>query len=154
MVGRKLLNAVAGSGVFAQQYDPFTAEPSVNSTDYGPTALALLEYITLMFGVAIDGEFRLWSGVGTSENSTYRQEFGKRRYRLELGGRMEAYLDNQRLFVCSRGFRIATDEAGQVLWAVNIEEKPLLFRFEDMTRIICRWVKPNEKVTLGQIIVT
>lgn len=54
-LGNKLFAAIGESGLFVQQYDPFTSAPSVVVPEscreqYGPAILAVLEYTARMYG--------------------------------------------------------------------------------------------------------
>ncbi len=64
-LGRKLFDAILIKDRFVQQYDPFTMEPSLIGVDgdqdaYGPAMLAVLEYISRMYGVHAEREKLIW----------------------------------------------------------------------------------------------
>jgi hypothetical protein len=138
MLGKKLLQAVISGGyVFTQQFDPFTGEPSrvgmmsheVLSRDstepfqdsYGPTMLAVLEYIAHMYGVHLFGD-EVWFSLCTGLKYTYTQVFGKHRYTIDSDGiKARILADGKELAVVPCGVRIITDRSGIILKSVSIE---------------------------------
>ncbi len=117
LIGEALLRTVGRTCRFRQQYDTFTGEPDEvpkTSADYGPTALAVLEYISRMYGIHIDRERVLWSGLprgGNAVEST--QRWGERLYALRIAdGLMIGALNGKEKFRCTAGVRIITDIGG------------------------------------------
>ncbi len=138
-LGKKLLEAVVRGGyVFTQQFDPFTGEPSrvgMISHDilekdskepfqdsYGPTLLAVLEYIAHIWGVHMQmGE--IWFSLGHAESPyTYTQHFGDREFTVRSSGSTaEAAVDGRSLGTFGCGIRVVTDEDGRILRTAAIE---------------------------------
>ena len=137
-LGRKLMAAViAGGYVFTQQFDPFTGAPSRVSSitkepmqpgssdpfqdSYGPTLLAVLEYIAHIWGVTMQmGE--VWFSLGSGEKYTYEQTWGHRTYRIESDGTQARVLVNGTVKLTSPcGVRLVTDAEGNLLKTVEIE---------------------------------
>ncbi|MBR2718344.1 MAG: hypothetical protein IKB78_03485 [Clostridia bacterium] len=137
-LGKKLLAAVMEAGcVFTQQFDPFTGEPSRVSSitkepmapgsddpfqdSYGPTLLAVLEYIAHIWGVTMSmGE--VWFSLGSGRPYSYEQVWGERVYRIESDGHTARVLVNGReTHVSPCGVRLVTDREGHLLKTVEIE---------------------------------
>lgn len=138
-LGRKLTDAVIKGGyLFTQQFDPFTGEPSrvgMISHDvqapgsdepvqdsYGPTLLAVLEYMAHIWGVHMQmGE--IWFSMGSADAPyRYTQYFGDREFSvISDGKRAEARLDGKRAGEFACGVRLVTDENGKPLRTVRIE---------------------------------
>lgn len=137
-LGQRFLQAVIDGGyVFTQQFDPFTAKPSrvgmishrplpedseePFQDSYGPTLLAVLEYIAHIWGVHIQmGE--VWFSLGAGEPYEYEQVWGEHSYRIESDGHTARILINGALRYEERcGQRIITDEDGHFLRKVDIE---------------------------------
>jgi len=137
-LGKKLLAAVVKGGcVFTQQFDPFTGEPSRVSSitkepmapgsgdpfqdSYGPTLLAVLEYIAHIWGVTMSmGE--IWFSLGSGMRYGYEQVWGETTYRIESNGHTARVLVNGReAHVSPCGVRLVTDREGRLLKTVEIE---------------------------------
>ena len=137
-LGKKLFNAIINGGyVFTQQFDPFTGEPSRVSSvtkelmapgsddpfqdSYGPTLLAVLEYIAHIWGVTMSmGE--IWFSLGSGRPYSYEQVWGERVYRIESDGHTARVLVNGReAHVSPCGVRLVTDREGHLLKTVEIE---------------------------------
>ena len=124
-LGRKLFDAILKKKRFVQQYDPFTMEPSLIGVDgdqdaYGPAMLAVLEYISRMFGVHVERDRLIWGTVPAGQSHidecTYVQEFEGHRYRIANNGKKAAaYIDGREIFTASANMRIETDMQGHVL---------------------------------------
>ena len=138
-LGHRLMRAVIDGGyVFTQQFDPFTGAPSrvgqyshqVLSGDseepiqdaYGPTLLAVLEYIAHIWGVHIQmGE--VWFSLGSGPAYTYTQRWGDHVYRIEsTGAQAEVWVDGKRCFQSPCGVRLICDEEGHLLRTRCIEQ--------------------------------
>jgi hypothetical protein len=65
--GRIFIKAICTIGVFTQQFDPFhfgeVDEDNRKRDGYGPTLLAFVEYVARLYGVCIEGDTVLWSGL-------------------------------------------------------------------------------------------
>lgn len=63
---------------YVQQYDPFTGEADAGAQGYGPTMLAALEYIAMLYGVVYRGERALLCACGGRDSTSYTQRIGER----------------------------------------------------------------------------
>lgn len=110
-IGRKLFGALFDADFFPQQFDPFTGEPSRidgAATDYGPTMLSVLEYVTLMHG-APSAYTLTWRG------HTYAVESDGARGKITADGRVV------RETAC--GARVVTDCEGRFLREIPLESE-------------------------------
>jgi hypothetical protein len=132
LIGGKLLAAVGETLVFTQQFDPWTGKPNipkgVRTSTYGPTALAVLEYIAHLHGVELlPHKNQVWfSGLTRGEHAyEYTQQWNGRTFTLRLkDGRCEGIVDGREAFTCSANVRVVTDFAGRVTHVVGISSKP------------------------------
>ena len=137
-LGEKLIDAVAENGCrFTQQFDPFTGRPSLVHTvthqplpeggepaqrDYGPTALAVLEYIAHHFGIH-PHLGQVWFSLGSREEYTYEARFYGHGYAIRGSGRTaEIFVDGKPLGAFACGQRIITDPEGRILDTVRTED--------------------------------
>ncbi|MBE6935908.1 MAG: hypothetical protein E7458_05330 [Ruminococcaceae bacterium] len=119
-IGLKLLEAVHRSMIFTQQYDPFTMEPTGDGDEYGPTALAALEYIARFHGVTPIRDRLVWGALGGCE-SDYTQVWGEDRYRIVSDGRQaEASINGKPILTLPAGYRAETDLSGNLLGKYDI----------------------------------
>ena len=140
-LGRKLIDAVSRCGCrFVQQYDPFTAAPSLVSAvthqpvtaesgepvqdAYGPTMLACLEYIAHHYGIRpYLGE--VWFSLGSGRPCEYEAVFYDHRYAIvSNGSTAEIRVDGKPAGRWDCGRRIVTDETGHILRSTVIEDMP------------------------------
>ena len=142
-LGEKLIRAVAENGFrFTQQFDPFTGRPSLVHARthqpvaeesgepvqdaYGPTSLAVLEYIAHHYGIH-PHLGRVWFSLGSREEYEYEAVFYNRRYTIKSDGRQaEIALDGKTLGVYPCGQRIITDARGKAVDTVRIEPPEIL----------------------------
>ncbi|MCR4635681.1 MAG: hypothetical protein K5754_05575 [Butyrivibrio sp.] len=123
-LGRKLFEAIGDNCVFVQQYDPFTMEPSLVSVAgqqdaYGPAILAVLEYISRMYGVHIARD-KVFFGSYAGMEGEYEQIYGDLCYRIEHSGKKSAgYINGHEIFCCEQGARIETDLMGKEIKIYN-----------------------------------
>lgn len=122
-LGKKLMTAIGDDCIFVQQYNPLTGKPSVvnheGMTDgYGPAMLSVLEYISRMYGIHIEGEkviFSCFNKCISTENpveSVYEQTWGDIIYKLEIkNNKACGYKNNEKLFevACDEYRRITTN---------------------------------------------
>ena len=139
-LGKKLLQAVIdGGNVFTQQFDPFTGRPSIVDPDtkeplppdpdkpfqssYGPTILAVLEYIAHIWGVTmVRGE--IWFSMAGGMPCEYELGWGEHVYGVVSDGTTaRAFVDGNEMFCGKCGIRLITDPAGKRLRTVEIEEQ-------------------------------
>ncbi len=120
LLGNKLFEAIGDTCAFVQQYDPFTMQPSVTSSDeqgytYGPAILSVMEYASRMYGIHIEHEQIYWGACEGSE-CTYEQEWGDNRYRIvNSGDRAEEFINGKRIFHIETGNKVVTDLSGNIL---------------------------------------
>jgi hypothetical protein len=137
LIGSKLLQLVGRTGVFVQQYDPFTGKPCgctftphyvpVNCSGpngYGPTILSVLEYTSHMYGVDLDEDRVLWSGLARGGFSMhYAQRWGTNVFALEnRGNRFAGRINGRTVFTCSTGVRVVTDLDGVPQKIIGIDQ--------------------------------
>lgn len=144
-LGHRLMDAVIHGGyVFTQQFDPFTGEPSRVSSitkepmlpgskdpfqdSYGPTLLAVLEYMAHIWGVTMNmGE--VWFSLGSGYAYTYRQHWGDRCYAIQSDGcKARVLVDGVEKHVSPCGVRLVTDREGNLLRTRRIENEAWLRR--------------------------
>ena len=170
MIGKKWLTLLKEQKKLVQQYDPFTGAPCVTRSEglapageeteryqevttlgpdgYGPTILAALEYISLLFGVNIACDRITWSACLGWPASTYVQHMFGHDYTLCQDGKtMTAQIDGKEVFSCSCGVQVVTEMDGSVLSLSGIEEMPvsvsLLLPSQSVRSGI---IHPNEQV--------
>lgn len=120
LLGHKLFGAVGGDCVFTQQFDPFTGKRSGELDGYGPTMLAVLEYISRLYGVHLQGE-EIWWGAAGGREYTYTQTWGDKVYSLQCDGkRANGSVDGKPVFSTEAGYRIVTGYEGNVIRTVAI----------------------------------
>ena len=137
-IGRRLMQAVIDGGyLFPQQFDPFTARPSLVSPitkgpvtagsgeavqdAYGPTLLAVLEYIAHIWGVTLNRD-ELWFSLGSGHRYTYEQQWNGHHYRIESDGTKALILfDGALMHRSACGVRLMTDFSGKLLRVRSIE---------------------------------
>ena len=127
-LGEKLIDAVErGGNRFTQQFDPFTGRPSSPGQDgYGPTMLAVLEYISRMHGVHADlAAGQVWWSACDGKDFTYTQRWGGYQWVLASANKqMTAWLNGRKLFRCTVGVRVVTDLDGRVTGIAGIAASP------------------------------
>ena len=120
-LGRKLFEAIGEDCIFVQQYDPFTMKPSLegvsgNQDAYGPAMLAVLEYISRMYGVVALRDRLIWSSVKES-TGYYEQHLNGHVYKLEhVKEKAYAFIDERQIGCFDRGVRLETDFEGKELY--------------------------------------
>jgi hypothetical protein len=130
LIGSKLLQLVGRNGTFTQQYDPFTGKAcgghrqSMGRDGYGPTVLSVLEYTGHMYGVELDEDRVLWSGLARGGFFIhYTQQWGTNVFALENRGNLFAGRINGRtIFTCSTGVRVVTDLEGVAQAIIGIDQ--------------------------------
>jgi len=128
LLGQKWIETLERCGRFVQQFDPFTGAPALSKQDgYGPTLLAMLEYLSRMHGVSLDvvnGQV-WWSALADGKDFTYTQRWGDRTWTLTSEkGIFRARLNDRELFSCTAGVRVVTDLDGKNCQVVGIDSKP------------------------------
>lgn len=120
VLGHKLFQGVGEECVFTQQFDPFTGRRSGSRDGYGPTMLAVLEYISRLYGIHLEGE-EIWWGISGGRDCIYTQVWGDRTYTLQCNGRTAiAFVNGKTAFTSEAGFRVVTDYQGSILHTIAI----------------------------------
>lgn len=119
----KLLAACAKECRFTQQFDPYTGALSSEKDGYGPTMLAVLEYISRLYGFHLEGEewhFGLRGGAAFE----YEQVWGERTFLIQSNGKTATVSRNGKpLFESETGVKVVTDWNGSILKKVSLEAK-------------------------------
>jgi hypothetical protein len=119
-LGEKLFQAIGEDCIFVQQYDPFTAAPSLVCLEgeqdcYGPALLSVLEYAARMYGVHLEQDTVFWGTVGGYE-SVYEQIWGDRSFKLvQSGNGAEGFINGKKVFEAGPGIKVITGLDGTVL---------------------------------------
>jgi hypothetical protein len=151
LLGEKLIKAVGKYCVFTQQFDPFTMEPSLKENKdfdgYGPTILAVLEYIAKMYGIHMNNNTIYWSGLSfATREHRYSQTWFENEYYLENdAATFCGFRNGERLFECSAFARVVTDFEGNVIELIGIDtiERTVEITVGDKKTSVS--IKPNEK---------
>ena len=136
-IGGKLLSNIEENGVYAEQFDPFTGEPSGDESCLA-TAAATLEIIARFFGVRPHLDRMLWGALGWGDEyaSEYCFTWGSDVFRLSCESQTSTgYMNGQRLFTVSNGVRVVTDIYGNEPKVINVSDEPLdcVFVYRDRT---------------------
>jgi hypothetical protein len=156
LLGEKLIKAVGKYCVFTQQFDPFTMEPSLKENKdfdgYGPTILAVLEYVAKMYGIHMNNNTVFWSGLSFANSEhNYRQIWFENEYYLENDvATFCGFRNGERLFECSAFARVVTDFEGNVIELIGIDtiERTVEITIGDKKTSVS--IKPNEKYKLSK----
>ncbi|MBR4467240.1 MAG: hypothetical protein IKS34_02950 [Clostridia bacterium] len=124
-VAEKLFAGVGPEALFTQQFDPFTAKPSMenNPGDYGPTLLACLEYMSRLYGVNRSRDTVSW-GAFAKDGRTYdyTQSYGNRTYRIVSDSKTACgTVDGKPVFTVTCGCRVETDTEGRLLRVIGMD---------------------------------
>lgn len=116
LIGKKVEELLKKNKSFVQNYNPFTGEKHGDGDGYGPTMLAFLEYVSLMYGVNIAKEEVLWTGIGNGCEYEYTQKmFGHNFTIKHQNGKNFAYIDGEARFEFSENIRVKTDLCGKII---------------------------------------
>jgi hypothetical protein len=122
--GEKLINNLGRRNTFPQQFDPFTGEFSEadKRTDYGPTALAALEFFSRFWGVHLQFDELWWGCLGRGgEELSYTQRWEGRRYTVETGKtETRCLIDGREIYRGPHGVRVITNWEGEVQRVIAI----------------------------------
>jgi len=123
LIGRRLISALKQNFKFTQQFDPFTGKANNSPDGYGPTVLAVLEYISRMYGIQYEENTISWSGLSSAKDSTwYEQKINGNSYQLYVtGNNMSAFINDRQIFQCSSNIRCVTGINGDFLSIVGID---------------------------------
>ena len=125
--GHKLCDALAMNDpvLFTQQFDPFTCVPQAarasKNGDYGPTALAFLNFTTHMYGVEYRRDRLIWSSLGDSGGCEYTQRIGNNAYTIKNDGtKASGEINGRTVFTVPCGHRVVTDLKGTVRFSEKV----------------------------------
>ena len=119
LLGHRLFKAIGSECKFTQQFDTFTGQPSSTLDGYGPTMLAVLEYMSRMYGVHVQGQEIWWGAIGNRQ-CTYTQEWGDRRYTLISDThRVTGTVNGKEAFSLDKGLRVVTDYDGNIVKVIK-----------------------------------
>jgi hypothetical protein len=148
LIGEKLLAVTARDHVFPQQWDPRTGAPSLykNRKDYGPTLLAVLEYIARFHGVTVEFDELHWGALGREGHATAcTQHWDGGAYAIESkDGAAIARINGREIFRTACGVRVDTGWDGAVLRVINLRPGPARVRFQAGGRETVLELKRNE----------
>ncbi|MDR2848462.1 MAG: hypothetical protein LBV39_05090, partial [Bacteroidales bacterium] len=127
--GEKLINCVGKRNTFPQQFDPFTGEFSeaATRTDYGPTTLSVLEYISRFYGIHVQFDEIYWGALGRdSHELSYTQHWDGDAFSvLTKSGTTTGTINGKEIFRVTNGVRVVTDWTGKPTKIINIKGIPL-----------------------------
>jgi hypothetical protein len=127
--GEKLINCVGNRNTFPQQFDPFTGEFSEadSRTNYGSTALSVLEYISRFYGVHVQFDEIYWGAAGREKHEiTYTQHWDGDAFSVQTqNGITTGAINGKEIFRVSNGVRVVTDWNGKVKKLIAIRDIPL-----------------------------
>ena len=151
-VAEKLFTGVGMQGLFTQQFDPFTGEPSMenNPGDYGPTLLACLEYMSRLYGVSRSLDTMIWGAFAKESNSyDYTQKYGENEYRIMSDSvNATGYVNGKPVFTVSCGCRIETGLDGTVKRVMGINRRPAHIRINTECREFDAFLEPNAVIDI------
>ena len=120
VLARKLFLGVGEEYVFSQQFDPFVIGRSGGLDGYGPTMLSVLEYISRLYGIHLEGN-EIWWGISGGRVSEYSQIWGDKTYTLKCNGqKAAASVNGKTIFTWDAGFRVVTDYQENILRTIAI----------------------------------
>ncbi len=117
-LGNRLFHAIGEECVFVQQYDPFTGKPSLQGVAglqdaYGPAMLAVLEYVSRMYGVDRVRDRLIW-GCVEGKDSLYEQYMDGHVYSVEASGNKAVFrIDGREIYSGKKNIRLETDLSGK-----------------------------------------
>lgn len=151
-LGEKLIEAVErGHDRFTEQFDPFTGELTSPGQDgYGPTILAVLEYLSRMHGIHLDVvNGQVWWSACDGKDFSYLQRWGEHTWTMaSTNGVTTAILNGKKLFTCTAGVRVVTDFDGRIFEIIGITSQKQKVTVEANGRKQKFTVKPDQKITL------
>ncbi len=119
-LGHKLFEALEKNCIFPQQFDPYTGKGQGTVDGYGPVMLAVLEYISRLYGVHMEGG-NIWWSVAGGPQSVYTLRWGDNAYEIRSNGATaEGLVNGKTVWQSEAGFRMVTDAAGKVIQRLSI----------------------------------
>jgi hypothetical protein len=148
LFGEKLINNVGKRNTFPQQFDPFTGEFSEadSRTEYGPTALSVLEYISRFYGVHVQFDEIYWGALGRDKQEiNYTQYWDGDAFSVQTKeGATTGSINGKEIFRVSNGVRVVTDWQGSMIKIVNIKDIPLKVHYVVAGKEQTILLKPNQ----------
>ena len=145
LVGKKVLELLAKTKKFIQNYNPFTGEPAKGDNGYGPTMLAALEFISMICGVNAYYDSLYWSAAEAG-NYEYVQNIRNRSYTIRCeADKASIYADGELKAQFTTGVRIKTDMNGEIKAIYGIDEKPVQFELTYKNKTYSALINPNEE---------
>lgn len=149
LLGEKIIEMLKKNKGFVQNYNPFTGKQHGDGDGYGPTMLALLEYVSIMYGMNIAYDMVLWTGSDSGADYEYTQEMLGKTFTLRhCGENNRAYIDGKCIFEVSANVRIKTDLDGNIVSIYGIAKEPSEMKLSYQGKCFCGVIAPNEEVCL------
>jgi hypothetical protein len=149
--GNRLIDCVGKHNTFPQQFDPFTGEFSEPESrkSYGPTTLAVLEFVSRLYGIHVQFDEIWWGCLGRDKHETkYTQHWDKDIFSIETkNGKTAGSINGKQLFTVTSGMRVVTDWKGKVSKIINISGKPLTAEYSTGAGTEQIEMGPNEVLT-------
>lgn len=130
VVAEKYFKNMYNQTFFPQQFDPFTGIAEIGYSDgyYGPCMLAILEFVSRLYGVHINREEVYFGCIADRGESEYYQMFADRKYEVKNNGeRAEGFIDGKKIFDTDSGVRVVIDYKGNIKRVINIKEHSDIF---------------------------
>jgi len=154
-LGKMFVEAICKVGVFAQQFDAFqfgvVPEENRKHGGYGPTIFAFVDYVSRLYGVCLEHDTVLWSGLVDGENShTYTQHWNGHDFSLQHDASgVRAVLDGKTVFTASAGLRVVTDLDGKLKTLVGISEEPVSYQIQTEAETLSGTLAPNQIIHIS-----
>ncbi len=148
LIGEKLLELLKKEKSFKQNYNPFTGKVAKGEEGYGPTMLAALEYISILYGVNIAYDKALWSAC-VAEEYEYTQEMYGKEFTVKCDGKTAtAYISGEEMFSFDVGVRVETDLEGNIEAVYFAGREPKEIVIKTASKEYSVYAKPNEKYVI------
>lgn len=120
VLAHKLFHAIGEDCIFTQQFDTFSCKRSGGLDGYGPTMLAVVEYISRLYGIHLEGE-EIWWGIAGGRDCVYTQLWGDSVFQLQCDGHhATAMVNGKPVFTSESGCRVVTDYHGNTIRTIAI----------------------------------
>lgn len=148
LIGKKIIALLKKSNTFVQQYNPYTAEFSKSADyGYGPTTLAFLEYISLLFGINVEYDKVMWTGISSDSSYEYNQKMYGNSYNLMCKDNwLIASINGKIVFECSTDIRVITDLDGNIISLIGIRELPVMSTVKHKNAVVKLKILQNQEV--------
>jgi hypothetical protein len=150
LLGEKFLDLLTDSLKFTQQFYPFEKVINNSSDGYGPTILASLEFISRLYGIHYSQDKVYWSALDRDKEIYYQQAWNGNRFEMEEeGGKMNCYINREKVFTMSKGARVVTDLQGNILEVIGIDTRARELNIQGRNADLSLVVAPNTKYRMG-----